>query len=112
MKYLTEFTANGELQTYRQLEPDSIKKVKEYIERLAREELLIEPISIDRNQAVNFLKLRQEDEQAFREYYLVAKGYNGDFDNYTEVLPEEVENVEENMYEDYQLWLNDNERTK
>lgn len=112
MKYPTKFIANGELQTYRQLTPDNIKKVREYIERLAIEELLIEPIKISQAQAVNFLRERLKDEKAFYKYFLVAKGYNDDWENYTEVLPEEIENVEEDMYEDYQLWLSDSERTK
>lgn len=31
MKYLTEFTANGELQTLAELTPEEIERVKQYI---------------------------------------------------------------------------------
>lgn len=64
-------------------------------------------IKLTQEQAEAVLQLKLIDETFANDYFLMVKGYNDDWDNYTEVLPEELENVAEGMYDDHELWLTD-----
>lgn len=61
-------------------------------------------IQLWKGQAVAILQLKAVDEEFAGNWVVMAKGYDNDWENYTEIMPDEIDNVKNGDYADYQLW--------
>lgn len=61
-------------------------------------------ILLTQEQAEAILQLQLANEGFLSDYFVMAKGYNDDWENYTELTTEDLENVAEGCYTNYELW--------
>jgi hypothetical protein len=62
------------------------------------------PFDITQEQAEAILQLRLQIESFAGEWMVVCKGYEDDWDNYTELDTDDLDSVAEGCYDQFQIW--------
>jgi len=66
---------------------------------------------LTKSQALEYLRTQEVEGVSYRSWMLVAKGVDGDDEMYTEILLEDIDNVEDDTYYDVRLWARKGQST-